>query len=90
MFSTIERIQSTLSKSDTFGAGTKCPSKRDVCLIESHKRSKERQGPTLGVRLIEVSIKRESTVQLLFSLDDIVVEGRYFASFTNHLLLLGS
>ena len=28
-------IQSTLSKSDTFGAGTKCPSKRDVCLIES-------------------------------------------------------
>ena len=29
---------------------------------ESNKRSKERQGPTLGVRLIEVSVKRESTV----------------------------
>ena len=29
------RIQSTLSKSDTFGAGTKCPSKRDARLIES-------------------------------------------------------
>ena len=29
------RIQSTLSKSNTFGAGTKCPSKRDARLIES-------------------------------------------------------
>ena len=29
---------------------------------ESNKGSKERQGPTLGVRLIEVSVKRESTV----------------------------
>jgi len=28
-------IQSTLSKLDTFGAGTKCPSKRDGRLIES-------------------------------------------------------
>ena len=28
-------IQSILSKSDTFGAGTRCPSKRDVRLIES-------------------------------------------------------
>ena len=35
----------------------RCPSYR-----ESNKRSKERQGPTLGVRLIEVSVKRESTV----------------------------
>ena len=50
-------IQSTLSKTDTFGTGTKCPSYR-----ESNKRSKERQGPTLGLRLIEVSVKRESTV----------------------------
>ena len=50
-------IQSTLSKTDTFGTGTKCPSYR-----ESNKRSKERQGPTLGVRFIEVSVKRESTV----------------------------
>ena len=38
-------IQSTLSKTDAFGTGTKCPSYR-----ESNKGSKERQGPTLGVR----------------------------------------
>ena len=56
-------IQSTLSKTDTFGTGTKCPSYR-----ESNKRSKEKQGPTLkcpfyrGVRLIVVSVKRELTV----------------------------
>ena len=31
---------------------------------ESNKGSKERQGPTLSVRLIEVSIKRESTVYI--------------------------
>ena len=31
-------IQSTLSKSDTFKAGTKCPSKRDVHLIESQRK----------------------------------------------------
>ena len=52
---------------DTFGAGTKCLSKSDVCLTESNKRGKERQGPTLGVCFIEVyqevSIKRESTVK---------------------------
>ena len=35
----------------------RCPSYR-----ESNKESKVRQGPTLGVRLIEVSVKRESTV----------------------------
>ena len=29
---------------------------------ESNKGSKEKQGPTLGVRLIEVSVKRELTV----------------------------
>ena len=37
----------------------RCPSYR-----ESNKRSKERQGPTLGVRFTEVFIKRESTVEL--------------------------
>ena len=42
--------------------GTKCPSYR-----ESNKGSKERQGPTLGVRLIEVSVKRESTVLIYLS-----------------------
>ena len=35
----------------------RCPSYR-----ESTKGNKQRQGPTLGVRLIEVSFKRESTV----------------------------
>ena len=33
-----------------------------VRLIESNKGSKARQGPTLGVRFSEVSVKRESTV----------------------------
>ena len=41
--------------------GTKCAAKRDVRLIESSKGSEERQGPTLGVRSTEVSVKREST-----------------------------
>ena len=35
----------------------RCPTYR-----ESNKGNKQRQGPTLGVRLIEVSVKRESTV----------------------------
>ena len=35
----------------------RCPSYK-----ESNKRSKERQGPTLGVRFTEVSVKRELTV----------------------------
>ena len=35
----------------------RCPSYR-----ESNKGSKERQGPTLGARFFEVSVKRESTV----------------------------
>ena len=45
-------LQSTLAKSDTSGAGTKCPSYR-----ESNKGSKERQGATLGAHLIESQIK---------------------------------
>ena len=44
-------LQSTVSKADTFGTGTKCPSCR-----ESNKRSEERQGPTLSVRFTEVSV----------------------------------
>ena len=35
----------------------RCPSYR-----ESNKGSKERHGPTLGARILEVSVKRESTV----------------------------
>ena len=40
----------------------RCPSYR-----ESNKRSKERQGLTLGVRFTEVSVKRESTVTFFIS-----------------------
>ena len=45
---------------DTFGTGPKCPFKSNVCLTESQIKgvTKGRQGPTLGVRLIEVSDKR--------------------------------
>ena len=42
-------LHSTLYKTDTFGTSTKRPSYR-----ESNKGSKERQGPTLGVRFREV------------------------------------
>ena len=38
----------------------RCPSYR-----ESNKGNKERQGPTLGVRYTEVSVKRESTVKVI-------------------------
>ena len=31
----VKALQSTLSKTDTFGTGTKCPSYRDVRLIKS-------------------------------------------------------
>ena len=56
-------LQSTLSKTDTFGTGTKCPFlERCPSYRESNKENKEKQGPTLGVRLIEVSVKRDSTV----------------------------
>ena len=49
-------IQSTVSKTDTFGASTKRPR---PTYRESNKGSKERQGPTLhvGVRFMEVSVK---------------------------------
>ena len=33
------KIQSPLPKTDTFGTGTKCPSKRDVRLIESQVKT---------------------------------------------------
>ena len=44
-------IESTLSKTDTFGTGTKYPSYR-----ESKKGSNEGQRPTLSVRFTEVSV----------------------------------
>ena len=39
--------------------GPKCPSYK-----ESNKGNKQRQGPTLGVRFTEVSVKRDLTVHL--------------------------
>ena len=54
-------IQSTLSKTDTFGTGTKCPS---PSYRESNKGRKEGQGPTLSVRFTEVSVKREYALTL--------------------------
>ena len=50
----------------------RCPSCR-----ESNKGSKERQGPTLGVRFREVSVKRESTV---FSVDGCLVHHSFIHS----------
>ena len=41
---------------NSFVVEKRCPSHR-----ESDKGSNERQGPTLGVRFTEVSVKREST-----------------------------
>ena len=56
-------VQSTPSKTDIFGTGSKGPSiERCPSYKESNKGSNERQGPTLGVRFREVSVKRESTV----------------------------
>ena len=61
-------VQSTLSKTDTFGTGTSCLSQRDIRLIESQQREQRKAGTNSkcpfyrGVRLIEVSVKRESTV----------------------------
>ena len=59
MYERTNVIQSTLSKSDTFGTGLeRCPSYR-----KSNRRSKERQGPTLGVRFTEVSVFIESQIK---------------------------
>ena len=36
------KFVATLSKTDTFGTGTKCPVKSDVCLNESHIRKEKK------------------------------------------------
>lgn len=41
------KTQSSLSKTETLVTDTKCPSRRDVRLIEPNKGSKVRQGPTI-------------------------------------------
>ena len=62
------QVQSILSKTDTFGTDTKCPSLRDVCLIESQVKRVKEAATNLkclfykDVCHIEVSVKRESTV----------------------------
>ena len=40
-----------------------CPLERFPSDTESNERSKERQGPTLGFRLIAVSVKKELTTE---------------------------
>ena len=52
-------LKSPLSKTDTFATATKCSSQRGS---NKPERVKKRQGPTLGVRFIDVSFKREWTV----------------------------
>ena len=71
-FSSKSLLQWTLSKTDTFGTGPKCPSYRGVRLKESQIKGVKKKAGTnskcpfyRGVRLIEVSVKRESTVRLL-------------------------
>ena len=69
----------------------RCPSYR-----ESNKGSKERQGPTLGVRftevsacLIEVSVKRESTVYIFLAFKTSVsCKSIFFSAFCSYLELL--
>ena len=67
-------MQSTLTKPHTVGSGSICPSYRGFCLIEIFgysemmtKKAKQ-QGQTPGVRLVEVSVKRELTVFAWFLL----------------------
>ena len=50
-------VQSTLSKTVTFGTGTRCLSYR-----ESNKVSKEKQGPILSVLFTKESVLRDSNV----------------------------
>ena len=47
------KVQSTLSEMDTFGTGS--VSLTMVSILWINKGSKERQGPTLGVRFTELS-----------------------------------
>ena len=49
-------VQLTLSKTDTFGTSAVSVLERSPSYRESNKGSKEKQGPTLGVRFIEVSV----------------------------------
>ena len=49
-------VQLTLSKTDTFGTSAVSVLERSPSYRESNKGSKEKQGPTLGVHFIEVSV----------------------------------
>ena len=46
-------IQSTFSKTDTFGTGTKCPSQRDVCLIKSQIKGISKSRDQLQVSVLQ-------------------------------------
>ena len=52
--SNLELSLTPLSKRDTFGMGTRCPS--GIIKKEFIKGSKERQGPTLGVCFTELPV----------------------------------
>ena len=60
-------VQLTLSKTDTFGTSAVSVLERSPSYRESNKGSKEKQGPTLGVHFIEVSVKRELTVYIFIN-----------------------
>ena len=60
-------VQLTLSKTDTFGTSAVSVLERSPSYRESNKGSKEKQGPTLGVHFIEVSVKREFTVYIFIN-----------------------
>ena len=47
-----------------------CVRLRSLSYRESNNGSKEKQGPTLGVRLTEVSVKRELTVSYTYHMID--------------------
>ena len=49
-------LQSTLLKMDTFETSSMCVLERSPSYRESNKGSKEKQGPTPGVRFTEVSV----------------------------------
>ena len=62
----VKALQSTLSKTDTFGTGTKCPSQRDVCLIKSQIKGISKSRDQLQVFVLQRCPLRESRLYLQF------------------------
>ena len=59
------KLHSILSKKDTSGTCTMCPSKSYVCLIENQIKGVKKGRHRLLVSVLQVSIKRESTVNFI-------------------------